>query len=60
MRRMRAENGTEICADDDVVELNVLECRLDILGTNCDQCVCMIQCCFTSTETIRLVRTGSP
>ena len=26
-------------ADDDV-ELNVLGCRVDILGTNCDQCVC--------------------
>ena len=33
---------------------------VDILGTNCDQCVSMVQCCFTSTETIRLVRTGSP
>ena len=29
----------------------------DILGTNCVQCVCMVQCCFTSTETIRLIRT---
>ena len=45
-------------ADD--VELNVLECRVDILGTNCDQCVSVVQCCFTSTETIRLVRTGRP
>ena len=43
--------------DDDDVELNVLGCRVDILGTNC---VCMVQCCFTSTETIRLIRTGSP
>ena len=33
---------------------------VDILGTNCDQCVCMVQCCFTSTETVRLIRTGSP
>ena len=32
----------------------------DILGTNCDQCVSMVQCCFTSTETVRLIRTGSP
>ena len=32
----------------------------NILGTNCDQCVSMVQCCFTSTETIRLIRTGSP
>ena len=33
---------------------------VDILGTNCDQCVCMVQCCFTSTETIRLIRMESP
>ena len=32
----------------------------DILGTNCDQCLSMVQCCFTSTETVRLVRTESP
>ena len=47
-------------SDDDDVEFNVLGCRVDILGTNCDQCVCMVQCSFTSTETIRLIRTGSP
>ena len=35
----------------DDIELNVLGCRVDILETNCDQC------CFTSTETIRLIRT---
>ena len=46
--------------DDDDVELNVLGCRVDILGTNCDQCVYMVQCCFTSTETIRLIRDGVP
>ena len=45
---------------DDDVEFHVLGCRVDILGTNCDQCVCMVQCCFTSTETVRLFRTGSP
>ena len=45
---------------DDNVELNVLGCRVDILGTNCDQCVCMVQCCFTSTETIRLIGDWSP
>ena len=46
--------------DDDDVGLNVrLGCRVDILGTNCDQRVCMVQCCFTSTKTIRLVRTES-
>ena len=33
---------------------------VDILGTNCGQCVCTVQCCFTSTETVRLVRTESP
>ena len=32
---------------------------VDILGTNCDQCLNMVQCCFTSTETARLVRTES-
>ena len=45
--------------DDDYVELSVLGCRVEILGTNCDQCVCMVQRCFTSTETVRLIRTGS-
>ena len=33
---------------------------VDILGTNCDQCRSMVQCCFTSTETVRLIRTDSP
>ena len=33
---------------------------VDILGTNCDQCLSMVQCCFTSTETGRLIRTESP
>ena len=31
----------------------------DILGTNCDQCLSMVQCWFTSTETVRLTRTES-
>ena len=31
---------------------------VDILGTNCDQCMSMVQYCFTSTETIRLIRDG--
>ena len=31
---------------------------LDVLETNCDQCVCMLQCCFTSTETIRFISDG--
>ena len=30
------------------------------LGTNCDQCRSMVQCCFTSTETVRLIRMESP
>ena len=42
------------------VELNVLGCLVDILGTNCDQCVSMVQCCFSSIETIRLIRWESP
>ena len=33
---------------------------VDILGTNCDQCRSMVQYCFTSTETVRLIRTESP
>ena len=35
---------------------------VDILGTNCDQwqCLSMVKCCFTSTETVRLVRTENP
>ena len=32
----------------------------DILGTNCDQCLSMVQSCFTSTETVRLITTESP
>ena len=32
---------------------------VDILGTNCDQCLSMVQCCFTSTETVRFIRMGS-
>ena len=31
-----------------------------ILGTNCDQCLNMVQCCFTSTETVRLIRPECP
>ena len=33
---------------------------VDLLGTSCDQCQSMVQYSFTSTETIRLVRTDSP
>ena len=46
--------------DDEDIELDVLGCRVDTLGANCDQCVCTVQCCITSTETVRLIRTGSP
>ena len=44
--------------DDDDVELYVLGCWWNTLGTHCDQC--MVQCCFTSTETVRFIRTESP
>ena len=53
------DDDVELDGDDDV-ELNVLGCSVDILGTNCDQCVSMVQYCFTSTKTIKLIRTGSP
>ena len=33
---------------------------VDILKTNCDQCRSMVQCCLTSTETVRLIRKESP
>ena len=33
---------------------------VDILGTSCDQCWSTVQCCFTSTETVKLIRTESP
>ena len=33
---------------------------VDILTTNCDQCRSTVQCCFTSTETVRLIRTEIP
>ena len=33
---------------------------VDKLGTNCDQCWSTVHCCFTSTETVRLIRTESP
>ena len=36
--------------DDDDVKLSVLGCWVDISGTNCDQCVCMVQCCFTRPQ----------
>ena len=33
---------------------------VDILRAYCDQCWSTVQCCFTSTETIKLIRTESP
>ena len=45
----RSVGGHHESCDDDDVELNVLGCRADMLGTNFDQCVCTVQCCFTST-----------
>jgi len=33
---------------------------VDILGTNCDPCWSMVQCCFMSTEILRLIRMESP
>ena len=59
-KRQRRELKHDQVFDDDDVELNVLGCWVDIFGTNCDQCVCMVQCYFMSTETIRLIRMGSP
>ena len=29
--------------EEEAVELNVHGCRVDILGTNCDQCLSMVQ-----------------
>ena len=46
--------------DDDDVELNVFGCRVDVLEANCDQCLSVVQRRFTSTETVRLLRTGNP
>ena len=52
--------GSRLHLCHDGLELHVLGCRVDMLGTNCDQCLCVIHCCFTSTETVRLIRTESP
>ena len=56
---LRVAREAVLCVDDDV-ELRVLGCRLTYLGTNCDQCLSMAQRCFTSTETVRLIRDGEP
>ena len=44
--------------DDNDVELRVLGCRLTYEGQTVTQS--MVQCCFTSTKTVRLIRTESP
>ena len=49
-----------VSVDDDDVDLNVLGCLVHISGTHCDQCVSMVHCCFTSTESIRLIKDGEP
>ena len=54
------DDDDDVDGDDDDVQLNVLGCRVDTLGTNCDQCVSMVQCCFTATKTVRLIGTESP
>ena len=46
--------------DDDVDRASCPRRSADILGTNCDQYLSTVQCCFTSTETVRLVREESP
>ena len=46
--------------DDDEVELHGPRMSVDVLRTNYDQCRSMVQCCFTSTETVRLIKTDSP
>ena len=45
---------------DDDVELNVLGCRLTCnRQTVTNAYISMVQCCFTCTETVRLIRTGA-
>ena len=39
--------------DDDVDRASCPRRSADILGTNCDQYLSTVQCCFTSTETVR-------
>ena len=48
------------CAGRGSEGVNVVVCPAGILGTNCDQYLSTVHCCFTSTETVRLFRTGSP
>ena len=43
----------------DNVGLNVLRCRADILETNMKFINLMLKCCFASTETVGLLRTGA-
>ena len=44
----------------DNVGLNVLRCRADMLETNMKFInLLLLKCCFTSTETVGLLRTGA-
>ena len=43
VRSLCPQSRKSLLTNDDDVELNVLGCRVDMLGTNCDQCVCMVQ-----------------
>ena len=43
-----------------IIQASSSRMSVDILGTNCDQCRSMVHCCFTSTETVRLIRTENP
>ena len=45
--------------DDDDVGLNVLRCRADVLGTHSNFHKRLVECCFTSTETVDLLGTGA-
>ena len=50
----------ERAADDDVDRASCPRMSVDIFGTKCDQCRSMVQCCFTSTEAVKLIRSESP
>ena len=49
----------KVCSPADVCRASCPRMSVDMLGTNCDHCLSMVQCCFTSTETVRLIRTES-
>ena len=59
--RLWLQGSSWTVTDDDDIKLHILRCQLTYqVGTKCDQCLSMVQCCFTSTETVRLIRTESP